>query len=72
MKVPAETIIAIAQSFIPPDMPPQLAAFRRWSLGVFMAYVGKGTEARPHLQAAAGVMEVFKEELPLATDWPEK
>jgi hypothetical protein len=70
--VPPETIITIAQSFIPADMPPQLAAFRRWSLGVFMAYVGKAAEARPHLQAASEAMEVFREEIPLATEWPEK
>jgi hypothetical protein len=71
-EVPPETIITIAQSFIPADMPPQLAAFRRWSLGVFMAYVGKAAEARPHLQAASEAMEVFREEIPLATEWPEK
>ena len=55
----------MGQSFIQPDMPPDITAFRKWHLGVFAFYAGKNKEALELLTAAAKLRSVFKEELPL-------
>jgi hypothetical protein len=52
-------------SFIDKDMPPEIAGFRKWHLGVFAFYAGKKKEALDLLQEAAKLRPVFKDELPL-------
>ncbi|MEP6671683.1 MAG: hypothetical protein ABJF10_21155 [Chthoniobacter sp.] len=52
-------------SFIQPDMPPDIAAFRKWHLGVFAFYAGKKKEGLDLLREAAKLRPVFKDELPL-------
>jgi hypothetical protein len=52
-------------SFIPADLPAEMAAFRKWHLGVFAFFAGKTKEGLDLLQSAAKSRAVFKEELPL-------
>ena len=62
--------IAMATSFIQPDMPPEIAGFRKWHLGVFTFFAGKNKEALDLLHEAAELRPVFKDELPLfETEW---
>ena len=56
---------AMASSFIPPDMPPELAAFRKWHLGVFAFFAGKRKEGLALVHEAADIKPVYKDELPL-------
>jgi eukaryotic-like serine/threonine-protein kinase len=62
--VSLESVIAMAQSFIRPDLPPDLAADRKWLLGVFQASVGKYNESRLQLGEAAGFRQEYKSALP--------
>jgi hypothetical protein len=55
----------MAKSFIQPDMPPEIAGFRKWHLGVFAFYAGRKQEALDLLHEAAKLRPVFKDELPL-------
>ncbi|MEI9898063.1 MAG: hypothetical protein WDN28_30450 [Chthoniobacter sp.] len=52
-------------SFIQPDMPPEIAGFRKWHLGVFAFYAGKKKEGLDLLHEAAKLRPIFKDELPL-------
>jgi hypothetical protein len=52
-------------SFIEPDMPPDITAFRKWHLGTFAFYAGKKKEGLELLKRAADFRSVFKDELPL-------
>lgn len=63
--VSLESDYAMAVSFITPDMPPEITAFRKWHLGVFAYYIGKKKEALDYLQEAAKLRPVFKDEVPL-------
>jgi hypothetical protein len=60
-----DSALAMGQSFIAPDMPPELAAFRKWHLGVFAIYAGKQKEGLALLNEAADLKPVFKDEMPL-------
>ena len=55
----------MGQSFIKPDMPPEIAGFRKWHLGVFAFYAGKKKEGLALLHEAAELRPIFKGELPL-------
>ena len=55
----------MAKSFIQPDMPPTIAGFRKWHLGVFAFYAGRKQEALDLLHEAAKLRPVFKDELPI-------
>jgi hypothetical protein len=54
----------MAESFIRPDAPPELAAFRKWQLGVFGSIYGR-PEAGKLLKEAAEIRPVFEPELKL-------
>ena len=56
-------LVAIAQSFIPEDMAPFLAAHRRWQLGVFMVQTGQKAQAKPLLKKAAEANPVYTQEI---------
>jgi hypothetical protein len=58
-----ESIVSIAQSFIPEDMAPFLAAHRRWQLGVFFVFIGKPDEAKPLLTKASQANPVYVAEI---------
>jgi hypothetical protein len=59
-----DSIFAMGQSFINPDLPPQILAFRKWHLGVFASFAGK-TESMTLLKEAAEIRSLFAEELPV-------
>ena len=59
-----DSALVMGSSFIPPDMPPELAAFRKWHLGVFAIYAGKAKEGLALLHEAAELKPVYKDELP--------
>ena len=62
-------VAAIAQSFIPEDMAPFLAAHRRWQLGVFLVQNGQKDRAKPLLTKAAEANPVYTQEIePLLDD----
>jgi hypothetical protein len=61
--VAPETLFAMAQSFIPADLPPLLAAHRKWHLGVYAAFIGNLAESKKLTAEAAEMNEVFKEAL---------
>lgn len=61
--VAPETIFAMAQSFIPKDLPPLLAAHRKWHLGIYAAVAGNVSESKKLTTEAAKMNEVFKEAL---------
>jgi hypothetical protein len=67
-----ESIIAMAQSFIRPGMPDELAADRKWHLGVFLFLVGKAREGRALLAEAASMQPVHQTALPLFLEFAEK
>ena len=60
-----DSIDEMGRFFIPPDMPPEIAAFRKWHLGVFAFYAGNKKEGLDLLHEAAQIRRVFKDELPL-------
>jgi len=60
-----DSIYEMGLSFIPPDMAPEIAAFRKWHLGVFAFYAGKKNEGLDLLHQAAQIRRVLKDELPL-------
>jgi hypothetical protein len=59
-----ESAFEMGKSFIQPDMPPEIAGFRKWHLGVFAFYAGKKKEALDLMKEAAQLRPVFKDELP--------
>lgn len=59
-----ESVIAMGQHFIRPDLPAELAADRKWLLGVFAASVGKHNESRVLLGEASASRQEYKEALP--------
>ena len=63
-QISPDSIFAIAESFIRPDAPPELAAFRKWQLGVFGSIYGR-PEAGKLLKEAAEIRPVFEPELKL-------
>lgn len=67
LEVAPDFAYKMARSFIPDDMPPELAAHRRWQLGAYAMHIGKKEEAMQLLNLAAEAMPVFKEGLPLMT-----
>jgi hypothetical protein len=60
-----DSVYAMGSSFITSDMPPEIAGFRKWHLGVFAFFAGKNKEALDLLHEAANLRPVFKDELPL-------
>lgn len=63
-EISPHSIFAIGQSFITPDLPPQILAFRKWHLGVFGSFAGQ-PEGLSLMKEAAAVRPLFAEELPL-------
>jgi len=59
-----DSALVMGSSFIQPDMPPELASFRKWHLGVFAIYAGKNKEGLALLHEAAELKPVYKDELP--------
>jgi hypothetical protein len=57
--------LAMASSFIQPDMPPEIAGFRKWHLGVFSFFAGKTKEGLDLLHEASELRPITKDELPL-------
>ena len=57
--------LEMAKSFIQPDMPPTITAFRKWHLGVFFFFAGKQKEALDLLRDASGLREAYKDDLPM-------
>jgi hypothetical protein len=66
-KLSPDSIFAMAQSFIHPDTPPEIAAFRKWQLGVFASFHGR-KEAGKLLKEAAELRPIFQPELQLFKD----
>ena len=62
--VKPDSIFAMAESFIHPDTPPELAAFRKWQLGVYGSIYGR-PDAGKLLKEAAEIRPVFEPELKL-------
>ena len=60
-----ESVIAMAQSFIRPGLPEDLAGDRKWLLGVFSFHAQKLREGRTLLAEAAQVRPEYGEALPL-------
>jgi hypothetical protein len=60
-----ESVFEMAASFIPRDMPPEMAAFRKWHLGAFAFFAGKKDEGLRLLEEAAKARPIYKTELPL-------
>ncbi|MES2570574.1 MAG: hypothetical protein V4710_11040, partial [Verrucomicrobiota bacterium] len=61
---------AMAQSSIRPNLPAELAADRKWLLGVFACCMGKVTEGRTLLTEASQVRNEYNASLPLFTAEP--
>jgi hypothetical protein len=53
----------MGQHFIRPDLPAELAADRKWLLGVFAASVGKQNESRVLLGDASASRQEYKDAL---------
>jgi hypothetical protein len=70
-EISPDSVFAMAQSFIHPDMPPDIAAFRKWQLGVYAAMYGR-KDAEKLLKEAAELRPIFEPELPLFRDSPGK
>jgi tetratricopeptide (TPR) repeat protein len=66
-EISPDSIFDMAKSFIHPDTPPDIAAFRKWQLGVFAAQYGK-KEAAKLLKEAAELRPTFEPELALFKD----
>jgi hypothetical protein len=60
-----ESAYTMALSFILPDMPPEIAGFRKWHLGVFASFAGKEKESQDLLKEAAQLKPLYSDELPL-------
>ena len=60
-----DSVLAMGASFILPNMPKEIAAFRKWQLGVFASYAGKKPEALALLQEAAQLKPIYRDELPI-------
>ena len=58
----------MGSSFILPTMPKEIAALRKWHLGVFAIYAGKKPEGLALLQEAAQLKPIYKSELPELLD----
>jgi len=59
-----DSIFAMGQSYITPDLPDQIMAFRKWHLGVYASYIGR-PESMTLLKEAAALRTLFGEELPV-------
>ena len=70
-QISPDSIFAMAQSFIHPDTPPDIAAFRKWQLGVFCLMYGN-KEGTKLLKEAAEIRPIFEPELKLFKDSTEK
>jgi hypothetical protein len=66
-----ETIIAMAQSYIRPSLPEELAGDRKWLLGVFSFHAKKLREGRTLLAEAAQLRPEYGEALPLFLEFAE-
>jgi hypothetical protein len=62
-EVAFESVLAMGQHFIRPDLPAELAADRKWLLGVFAASVGKQNESRVLLGDASASRQEYKDAL---------
>ena len=70
--VAPESIYAIAKSLVSPTEEPDKAAFRKWHLGNFAAYIGRMDEARTLLNEAAAANPQYAPEIPLLLGEPAK
>jgi hypothetical protein len=66
-----ETVIAMAQSFIRPGLPEDLAGDRKWMLGVFSLQARKLREGRTLLAEAAQGRAEYGDALPLFLEFAE-
>ena len=66
-EISPDSVFAMAQSFIQPDTPPDIAAFRKWQLGVFGLMYGK-KEGGKLLKEAAELRPIFEPEMRLFND----
>ena len=62
-EVSPESIFAMAQSLVTADEETTKAAFRKWHLGNYAAYIGKTEEARKLMTEAAKANEEYEPEL---------
>ena len=62
--VTSESLIAVAESLIKPDLEAAAAADRQWALGVFEIATGHKTDGEAHLKTAAEARNEYKEALP--------
>jgi hypothetical protein len=67
-----ETIYAMAASFIRAGIPAELAADRKWALGVYALFINHVREGRVLLTDAAQVKPEYAETLPLLIEPTEK
>jgi hypothetical protein len=57
-----ESVYEMGKSFVNPELPPQILAFRQWHLGVFASYA-KIPDSMKLLKDAAEIRSLFAEEL---------
>ncbi len=69
--VSMESVFAMGRHFIRPDLPAELAADRKWLLGVFAATVGKQNESRVLLGEASAVRKEYRDALPWVAEGAE-
>ena len=62
--VSRESIYAIAKSLVSPTEDADKAAFRKWHLGNFAAFIGKKDEARAFMEDAAKTNPTYAPEIP--------
>ena len=62
--ITSESLIAVAQSLIKPELDSAAAADRQWALGVFELTTGHKTDGEAHLATAAQARNEYKEALP--------
>jgi hypothetical protein len=67
-EVAPETVIAMAKSFIKPELPADAAADRNWGLGIYALSVGQKAIAKELLTAASEAKPQFKEQLAKITE----
>ncbi len=60
-----EEVVKIAEFYIRPSLTPELAATKKWHLGVFELEFGKPDEGRKLLAEAAQLNGIYNDELPL-------
>jgi serine/threonine protein kinase len=62
-EVAPETVIAMAKSFIKPELPADAAADRNWGLGLYALSIGQKAMAKELLTAAAEAKPQYKDQL---------